>query len=54
MKLLQQTSFESKIYFSCDKNMFLVSDERLLLNREDTGILGPWRRRIQSRASDEA
>lgn len=26
MKLLKQTSFESKIYFPCDKNMFLVSD----------------------------
>lgn len=26
MKLIQQTSFEAKVYFPCDKNIFLVSD----------------------------
>jgi len=42
-----------------DKNFLanpkaLCECERLLLNHEDTGILGPRRRRIQSGARDEA
>ena len=57
IKILELVSEFSKVAgykINTQKSLaFLYTNERLLLNH-DARILGPWRRRIQSRARDEA